>query len=110
VYHMMGNVGSRALILKKALPNAKILLTIRRQPEYFISIFSYFQQLERWHLNGKMRSIKNMLNVTDPITSMRIHHRWGVPLGMEIERKLATYSIDEKYFNRHWRNFMVAAL
>lgn len=110
VYHMMGNVGSRALLLKDKIPNAKIILTIRRQPEYYISVFSYFQELERWHLHRRMRSVISMLNMNDSITKIGLHQKWGIPVGISIGKKFETYSLDDKYFNRNWRNFMVADL
>lgn len=108
VYHMMGNIGSRALLLKQVIPEAKIILTIRRQPEYFISLFQYFQTLERGHLGRQMRSIENMLNLTKNIEQARLQWFGPIPCGIELEERLATFSIDQRYFRRDWRHFVAA--
>lgn len=108
VYHMMGNVRSRAGLLKKAVPDAKIILTIRRQPEYLNSIFSYFQNLDRSHLGRQMKSIEDMVNVAREFDSGSIFWLRNIPCGLGFYEKLKLIDINENYFNRDLRHFIAA--
>ena len=108
VYHMMGNVGSRALSLKKACPTAKIILTIRRQPEYFISLFKYFQTIRHDHMGGQLMKIDNMLNLDLVISKASLCLWHGVPVGMDVDRKYQVRPIDDHYFHREKRHFVAA--
>ena len=108
IFHMMGNVGSRALMLKKFCPNAKIIITIRRQPEYFISLFKYFRTLDSTHLHRQMCNIENMLNLDTHIEQMSLFFRFGVPCGAEILQKYFAYAIEHNYFDRGRRHFISA--
>lgn len=110
VYHMMGNVGSRALLLKKIFPEAKILITIRRQPEYFISIFRYSQELDNTGKVRQMKTIYNMLNLGPVISDISISKKYGIPCGIRFTKYIKTYPIDKLYFNRYWRHFITADL
>ena len=108
VYHMMGNIGSRALFLKEVCPNAKIILTIRKQADYFVSIFKYFRTLESRHLHRQMYSLKHMLNIERKVTAINIFTKWSLPVGFELAWRYKSYSIAEHYFQRHRRHFIAA--
>jgi len=108
VYHMMGNIGSRALLLRKYYPNAKIILTIRRQPEYFISIFKYLQSYDNRHIKYQMRSIFKMLNLYKELTKLIVTRFSKLPIGIKQETQLSLFNIDEYYFMRKMRHFISA--
>lgn len=105
VYHMFGNVGSRARLLKQCFPDAKIILTIRRQPEYFVSIFRYLQTLNTTHLGRQLHRIDNMLDIDDEIVA-NVYKFYGIPCGIEWEKKYKVREPGADYFNRLWRHFM----
>jgi hypothetical protein len=107
VYHMMGNIGSRAMLLKSRVPAAKIILTIRRQPEYLFSIYSYFQGLDH-QLGRKMSSLFNMVNLTKEIDAAFIRFSGYVPCGVELQRVFSQVAIGDNYFNRRMRHFIAS--
>ncbi|MFC1826891.1 hypothetical protein ACFLZQ_03050, partial [Thermodesulfobacteriota bacterium] len=108
VYHMMGNIGSRALMLKKCCPNAKIIMTIRRQPEYFISLFKYLTTLDTSTLQRQMVRIDNMINLDCALEQLKIYFKIGFPSGVKIVKKYQMSDPSEKYFDRHYRHFISA--
>jgi 16S rRNA G966 N2-methylase RsmD len=108
VYHMMGNIGSRALLLKKCCPNAKIIMTIRRQPEYFISLFKYFTTLDSNNLHRQMDRIDNMLNLDLEIKQILIYFKLFLPSCIEIMQSYRMFNISDNYFDRNYRHFVSA--
>lgn len=108
VYHMMGNIGSRALILKNYFPNAKIILTIRRQPEYIISVYKYLSQYKNPHLKYQMRNILNFSNLYEEIANITNSSFNWIPIGINFYQKLSLSDIHENYFNRKLRHFITA--
>jgi hypothetical protein len=106
VYHMMGNIGSRALLLKKCCPNAKIIMTIRRQPEYFISLFKYFTTLDSNNLHRQMDRIDNMLNLDLEIEQILIYFKLFLPSCIEITQRYRMFDISNNYFDRNYRHFI----
>lgn len=108
VYHMMGNIGSRALLLKKNYPDAKIILTIRRQPEYFISIFKYLQDYDNSHIKPQLSTIFKMLNVYEAISRLKCTRFGKIPVGIKLETQLSLFDIDSNYFMRKIRHFISA--
>ena len=110
IYHMMGNIGSRALMLKKFCPNAKIIITIRRQPEYFVSLYKYFKIIDATHLGRQMRHIENMLNVNLYIDQIRMYSKYFIPFGFELVCQYDLNDISDYYFKRKWRHFIAADL
>jgi hypothetical protein len=107
---MMGNIGSRALLLKALCPDARIILTIRRQPEYFISVFKYFQTLRRKHLGRQLCYIENMLNIQRNTLagSICLHH--GIPCGIQTQIAYSMTPIHKRYFDRASRHFIAVDL
>lgn len=108
VYHMMGNIGSRALLIRKYYPNAKIILTIRRQPEYFISLFKYLRNYDNHHIKHQMKSIFKMLNLYKELTNLVVTRFGKIPIGIKQETQLSLFDIDEYYFFRKMRHFISA--
>lgn len=108
VYHMMGNVGSRAMLLKNYCPNAKIIMTIRRQPEYFISLFKYFKTLDSSNLHRQMARIDNMINLDWEFEKILLYFKMGLPLGVEFSHRYRMYDPSDKYFDRNYRHFISA--
>ena len=108
VYHMMGNIGSRALLIKKYFTDTKIILTIRRQPEYFISIFKYLQSYDNSHIKHQMKSIFQMLNLFEELSNLEVSRYGKLPVGIKLETQLSLFNIDEYYFMRKMRHFMSA--
>ena len=110
VYHLMGNIGSRALLLKSFFPNAKIILSIRRQPEYFISVYKYLQTIETSHLPCKLKNIRSMLNLQIKPLSSHLFTSYKIPIGFETQYKFIPYDQGNTYFNRDLRSFISADL
>jgi len=108
VYHMMGNIGSRAFLLKKFYKDAKIILTVRRQSEYFISIFKYLNNKDNSHIQNQMKSIFNMLNFYKRITSITIYKYLKIPVGIKIFYTFETYDTGKFYFDRKLRAFLIS--
>jgi len=108
VYHMFGNVRGRAYLLKKIVPNAKIIITIRRQPEYLISLFKYLSTLPHWHLHKQMSRIDNMVDFDDEITALNIHKFLSVPCGFDVTKRFKQKAPGEGYFLRDCRHFVSA--
>ena len=108
VYHMMGNIGSRAFLLKKFYKNAKIILTVRRQSEYFLSIFKYLNNKDNSHIKNQMKSIFNMLNIYKRITTITIYKYYKIPVGINIFYTFEVYDIGKFYFDRKLRPFLIA--
>jgi hypothetical protein len=108
VYHMMGNIGSRALLLKRFFKNAKIILTVRRQPEYYLSIFKYLNNKDNSHIKNQMKSIFNMLNIYKKITHITIYKYFKIPVGVNISYSFDTYDVGKFYFDRKLRHFLIA--
>lgn len=108
VHHMFGNVASRAFVLKSACPDAKIILTIRRQPEFLFSVFKYLQQLDRSNLGRQLTSVSNMVNVERNFQECSIQSIGPIPCGIQTHENYCAFDIHSKYFVRPWRHFIAA--
>lgn len=108
VYHLLGNVGSRAIMLKQRFPDAKIILTIRRQPEFLLSTYSYLKSLKREEIGHHLKSPWRFVNYAPAIKNLKIKETLGFPTGLEWEESESTYSIGKNYFNRRARHFVSA--
>lgn len=99
VYHMMGNIRSRAHILKDKIPNIKIILTIRNQPDYFISLYQYLSKRNNGKLSYQFKSIYRM-------TGVEISRKLQFKPTFHVERELRQLDIHTKYFKRNERPFI----
>lgn len=108
VYHLFGNVGSRALLLKRYFPHAKIILSIRRQPEFLMSTYFYLKSLKKPKTQTYLKSIWNFVNFTPNINHIKIKKIIGIPSGIEWSESDSTYDIGLNYFRREARHFIAA--
>lgn len=99
VYHMMGNIRNRAHILKDKIPNIKIILTIRNQPDYFVSIYQYLAKRNNGKLSYKFKNIYKM-------TGIEVNRKIQLKPRVHVKKTLSQLDIHSKYFNRNERPFI----
>lgn len=108
VYHLFGNVGSRALLLKERFPDARILITIRRQPELLLSAYSYLRSLKKPERGNHLKSVWTFVNYAPQIKDLRLKTTSKLPTGIEWTETDSTYDIGLNYFKRSARHFVAA--
>ena len=108
VYHLFGNVGSRALLLKRIFPNARIIISIRRQPEFLHSVFSYLNKTKTTPKNPQLKNLWQFVNYAPEITDFKIKKLLGIPSGLEWTEIDSIFDINSNYFNREARHFISA--
>jgi len=109
-YHMFGDTVGRAALLKRAVPDARIIISIRHQPEHLISLYKYLSSLPKWHLHRQLDLIENMVDLEDRLSEIALQKFAGIPVGLGISKGFRQKEAGEHYFSRENRHFLSATI